>query len=120
MRFTSVSILGAEMPLLRKCLPEMIMTSKSHDKENAVLSSRWCCSAPGNREEEQTVPLVFPPCGSRAKTGPAENLCQSQETRPCSNMQGCRRCPRGSTPANAGPVKGTQLARFNSFFFFLF
>lgn len=38
MGFLPVSILGVEMSLLRKCLQETFLPSKSHDKGNAVLS----------------------------------------------------------------------------------
>lgn len=60
-----VSILEVEMSLLRKCLQEMFLPSKSHDKENAVLSFDWCCSTLGDEEENQTLTLVFPLCGSQ-------------------------------------------------------
>lgn len=61
MGFLPVSISGVEMPLLRKCLQEMFLPSKSHDKGNTVLSFNWCCSMLGDKEENQTLTPVFLP-----------------------------------------------------------
>ena len=61
MGFMSVSISGVEMSLLRKCLQEMFLPSKSHDKGNDVLSFDWCCSMLEDKEENQTLAPVFLP-----------------------------------------------------------
>ena len=77
------------MPLLRKCLPEMILPSKSHAKENAVLSSCWRCSAPGDGQEKQTdLPVVRRWRSDLQKTG--ASLRRSCLAVTCKGVDGAR------------------------------
>lgn len=67
MGFVPVSISGAGMSLLRKCLQEMFSPSNSHGEGNAVIPFNQCCSMLGDKEENQTLALLFPPCGSQTQ-----------------------------------------------------
>lgn len=56
------------MLLMRKCLQETFLASESREKENAVLSFNWGCSALEGRREIRPSLLCFLPVVLRQRS----------------------------------------------------
>lgn len=115
MGLMSVSVLGMEMSLLRKCLQETLLLSQSHEEGNAVLFFELVlpnAGGRGGRSDTCSVYLLTVVCRKHVPdTG--ETVSSLAET-----LKGLDGAQKGWHAVYEGVKKGMQLARFISLFDF--